>query len=136
MGRGEWPRCPISPRCLSSRGDGPSQASAISSNGVVAGWSNVLKRQHPGAGRGYLDATPARDGSPTTLASPAAPNIPIPAVAFAATAVNSAGTAVGWGYLGGEEPTGTAPLNAVEFSGGKTILLGGLGADYPYNGAA
>ncbi len=118
----------------SSLGDGPSQASAVSSNGVVAGWSNVLR----GSIQEQDAVTWTNTGSgwvAADLSLSSRTQYSNTAVAFAATAVNSAGTAVGWGYLGGEEPTGTAPLNAVEFSGGKTILLGGLGADYPYNSA-
>ena len=68
-----------------------------------------------------------RVGSANDLSLSSRTQYPNPAAAFAATAVDRAGTAVGWGYLGGT-PTGSPPLNAVEFSGGKTILLGGLGS--------
>ena len=45
---------------------------------------------------------------------------------FAATAVNDAGTAVGWGQFGGIESQGGQ--NAVEFtSSGMPIMLGNLG---------
>ena len=116
-----------------STGAGSSQASAVSSNGIVTGWSNALVTDNQ-----VQDAVTWTNNSSGWVANDLSlssrSQYTNPAAAFAATAVNSAGIAVGWAYLGGTEPTGTAPLNAVEYSGGQTILLGGLGASYPANG--
>jgi probable HAF family extracellular repeat protein len=122
---------PNLPGAASNPGTGPSQASAVSSNGVVAGWSNVLV-----GGVQEQDAvTWTKNGSgwvANDLSLSSRTQYSNPAATFTAAAVNLAGIAVGQAYLGETQATGSAPLSAVEYSGGKTILLGNLGASvYP-----
>ena len=106
-------------------GYGPSQANAISSAGIVAGWSNVLATD--GSGLQYQDAATWTNSGSGWVANDLVNRSVFTLGAFAATAVNDAGTAVGWGQFGGIDPRGGQ--NAVEFtSSGIPIMLGNLGA--------
>ncbi len=110
---------------------GPSQANAISSAGIVAGWSNVLATD--GSGNQYQDAATWTNSGSGWVVNDLINRSVYTLGAFAATAVNDAGTAVGWGQFGGIDPQGGQ--NAVEFtSSGMPIMLGNLGALGAQNG--
>ena len=101
-------------------GYGPSQANAINSAGVAAGWSNVFI-----SGQQYQDAVTWTNGGGWVANDLINRSLPQNAVgAAAALAVNSFGLAVGSSWLA------TGPnLNtyAALFSGGNAILLGNFG---------
>jgi probable HAF family extracellular repeat protein len=102
-------------------------AAAISSNGIVAGWSNTVTGTLSGSNLGYQNAVTWTNTGSGRVVNDLVNRSVYTLGAFGAMAVNSAGTAVGWGNFGGINPLGGC--NAVEFTGsGTALMLGNLGA--------